>query len=80
MLNRWIKPNLGARDRFIRSLITVGLAMLAIWLNSWLIALVVLFTLFESMTSWCIFYQILGKNSCPTKTQANDQQLETSRS
>lgn len=75
-----LKPNLDNRDRFIRSLITVGLAMLAIWLNSWIIALVALFVLFESMMSWCIVYQILGKNSCPIKNQTNNQQSENSRS
>lgn len=80
MLKRWIKPNLGARDRLIRSFITVGLAMLAIWLNSWLIALITLLALFESMTSWCIIYQILGKNSCSMKTPVNNSQTEASRS
>jgi len=67
-MKKFIKPNLGARDRAIRSLITVALALLAIWLNSWLIGLIALFVLFETMMSWCVIYQLLGKNTCPLQT------------
>lgn len=44
-----------------------GLLALAYWKMSWILLIIGLFVLFESFMSWCVVYQILGKNSCPIK-------------
>ena len=30
-------------------------------------ALAGLFSLYEAVSSWCVFYQLLGRNTCPIK-------------
>ncbi len=61
------KKNIGAPDRLLR--LTIGILLLgyAFWKMSWVALILALFTLFEAFMSWCILYQILGKNSCPRK-------------
>jgi len=62
-----LKKNIGTPDRLIR--LTIGLLLLgyAFWKMSWVVLIFALFALFESFMSWCIVYQLLGKNSCPLK-------------
>jgi hypothetical protein len=60
-----MKKNIGNKDRLIRLIIAIILFILAWWLESWIILGVAVFTLFEAFASWCIWYQMMGKNSCP---------------
>jgi hypothetical protein len=60
-----MKKNIGTQDRLIRLAIALALFAFAYWKSSWIIFGFGVFTLFEACMSWCIFYQLIGKNSCP---------------
>ena len=62
-----MQKNIGPKDRFFRFIIAIFLFALAIWWESWIIAIFAFFVLYESLASWCLLYQLLGKNSCPIK-------------
>ncbi len=61
------RKNLGTADRLLRTAIGCVLLVLAWWVSSWILLLFALFTFFEAWMSWCIFYQLIGKNSCPRR-------------
>lgn len=58
--------NIGRPDRIFRLLIALGLFLWAIF-TSWSPILLFFsgFSLFEAVFSWCGFYALIGKNSCP---------------
>lgn len=60
-----MKKNIGTADRLIR--FSIGLLLLAYawWAGSWIALAFALFTFYEAAASWCAFYQLIGKNSCP---------------
>ncbi|MGB8088855.1 MAG: DUF2892 domain-containing protein [Candidatus Rhabdochlamydia sp.] len=60
-----MKKNIGSKDRLIRLSLAFILIVCSIWKSSWLFLIFGMFTLLEALFSWCILYQILGKNSCP---------------
>jgi hypothetical protein len=60
-----MKKNIGTSGRLLRAGIGILLLGLAWWQSSWILLGFALFTFFEAFASWCIFYQIIGKNSCP---------------
>jgi len=60
-----MKKNIGTVDRLIRLTIAILLFAYAWWAGSWLALAFGLFTLYEALASWCVLYQLLGKNSCP---------------
>lgn len=60
-----MKKNIGLLDRIIRLLIAIALLLLAIWQYSWIALALSLFTIYEVLTSWCLFYQLIGKSTCP---------------
>ena len=62
-----MKPNIGTNDRIVRLIIGVVLISLALIYKSAFMALGGLFSIYEAVSSWCVFYQILGKNTCPIK-------------
>ncbi len=62
-----MRKNIGTTDRLIRLGIAVALFAYAYWKGSWIAFGFGLFTLFESIMSWCIYYQFLGKSSCPVR-------------
>lgn len=62
-----LKKNLNASGRIVRLLIAIALFAYALWKMSWIAFLAALFVLFESIMSWCVIYQLLGKSSCPIK-------------
>jgi hypothetical protein len=62
-----MKKNIGKPDRIVRLIVGILLLGWAYWQMSWILLVLGLFTLFEALMSWCILYQILGKNSCPRK-------------
>ena len=59
------KKNIDTSGRMLRLAIAVILLIYAIWQHSWIALLFSLFTFFESLMSWCIVYQLLGKSSFP---------------
>ncbi len=59
--------NLDHKGRWIRGVLGILLLGSAYWTMSWILLGVALFVLFESFMSWCLFYQMLGINSCPIK-------------
>lgn len=60
-----MKKNIGTQDRIIRFVIGLLLLALAWWQMSWIALALALFTFYEALASWCIFYQLIGKSSCP---------------
>ena len=62
--------NIGTIDRIMRLVIGVVLVAVALFIVTvlWLkvvIILLALFTFYEALSSWCLFYQLIGKNTCP---------------
>lgn len=60
-----MKKNIGTTDRIIRFVLGLLLLGFAWWQSSWIALGLALFTFYEALASWCVLYQILGKNSCP---------------
>lgn len=60
-----MQKNIGTYDRLLRLALAVVLFALALWLNSWILAALGVFTLYEAVASWCVLYQLIGKNTCP---------------
>ena len=59
-----MKPNIGTKDRIARLIIGVVLISLALIYKSAFMALGGLFSIYEAVSSWCVFYQLLGRNTC----------------
>lgn len=63
--------NIGRNDRIFRILLGLTLLILGIFYKSWLFVLFGAFSIFEGITSWCAFYQLLGINTCPVSKRDN---------
>lgn len=65
---RGVAKNIGKPDRLLRAVLGVALLLWTIT-TSWNPILIFLsgFCLFESIFSWCTFYQLIGKNTCPVE-------------
>jgi hypothetical protein len=72
-LETHMKKNLGTSGRLLR--LSFGLLLLIVaWaMGSWIIFALSLFTFYEAFASWCIIYQLLGKNSCPIEKNKKDE-------
>ena len=68
-----MRKNIGTPGRILR--FTFGLLLLAYawWMGSWIALIFALFTFYEALASWCVIYQLLGKNSCPIETKEKDE-------
>lgn len=64
-----MKKNIGKKDRITRLMMAIALLAIAAYKMSFVVFALGLFVLFESAFSWCIFYQFLGKSSCPISTK-----------
>lgn len=60
-----MQKNIGTTGRLIRLGIAILLLLYAWWQSSWIALTASLFTFYEVFASWCIVYQLLGKNTCP---------------
>lgn len=60
-----MQKNIGTPDRLLRLAIAIVLLIFAYWYSSWILLGFGLFTLYEAVASWCVLYQLLGRNSCP---------------
>lgn len=63
-----MNKNIGIIDRLFRFFIGLILVAYGWWQNNWTAFLLALFVFYEVFASWCAFYALLGKNSCPLKT------------
>ena len=63
---RGLTKNIGKNDRLLRFAIGVGLLIFAI-LTNWSPVVIFFsgFAIFEAIFSWCGFYAVIGKNTCP---------------
>lgn len=66
-----MNKNIGTRDRIIRALLgiicVVGLfSVQLLWLKI-IIGILALFCFFQALFSWCLWYQIIEKNTCPVE-------------
>lgn len=65
-----MKKNIGTLDRILRLafgviLIAVAFAVVnVLWLKIVLLVLAA-FSFYQAVTSWCLLYQLMGKNTCP---------------
>jgi hypothetical protein len=62
-----MKKNMGNRDRLIRFSLALALLFFAYFAKSWIVLAASLFVFYEAFAGWCLFYQILGKSTCPIK-------------
>lgn len=60
-----MKKNIGTEDRIFRGVIAALLLAAAWYYWSLILLLVGIFVAYEALASWCVMYQLLGKNSCP---------------
>jgi len=58
------KKNIGTTGRIVRLVLGLALLIYAYLSSSWIALACAIFTLIESMMSWCVFNQIFGINSC----------------
>ena len=59
------KKNINLKGRLLRALFAVLLLIYAYFEGSWIALGAALFVFFESFMSWCILYQLIGRNECP---------------
>lgn len=62
-----MKKNIGTQDRLIRAGMGLLFLALAAWFSSWILLGLALFSFFEAFASWCLYYQLIGKNTCPLR-------------
>lgn len=60
-----LEKNINITGRLLRLTIAIALLGYAYWQHSWIAAVLGVFTLLEAYFSWCVFYQLMGWNSCP---------------
>lgn len=68
------KKNIGSQGKIIRLIFAILLLIYSIWQKSWIALIFSIFTFFEAFMSWCIVYQMLGKNSCPIESNKEDME------
>ena len=72
-----MKKNIGSGDRILRFIFGIFLLLFAWWQTSWITLAFAAFIFYEVLTSWCIFYQFIGKNSCQTNLIAKIKKEES---
>jgi hypothetical protein len=60
-----MKKNMGMPDRIVRFVLACMLLLYAWWQSSWIALGVSLFVFYEALASWCVLYQLIGRNTCP---------------
>ena len=61
----FLTKNIDTKGRILRFSLGLILLFLAYWFSSWILLAAAIFTFLEAAMSWCVLYQLLGKNSCP---------------
>lgn len=67
--------NIGSLDRFVRLIIGLVLFGSALVSTSPILAIIGIFAIYESLSSWCIFYQLIGRNTCPLPNSSPSRRL-----
>lgn len=67
--------NIGFSDRLFRFTIGIFLLVGAFLLKSTSLAIFGLFTLYEAASSWCVLYQLIGRNTCPLNVSHSRQRI-----
>jgi hypothetical protein len=66
-----MKKNIGTADRVFRLILALILFIITIFVSSILFKAVFIllgiFCIYEALSSWCLFYKIIGRNTCPLK-------------
>lgn len=62
-----MQKNIGTNDRILRFILAALLLAFAFWKGSWILGLIGAFVLYEALAGWCVFYQLIGKNTCDIK-------------
>jgi hypothetical protein len=60
-----MKQNLGLADRLLRLVLGVGFLAVGVSTGSGIAVIGGLFSIYEAVASWCVFYQLIGRNTCP---------------
>lgn len=60
-----MKKNIGTTDRIIRLILALIIFTFAFLNKNWILAIAGLFVLYEALSSWCVLYAIIGRNTCP---------------
>lgn len=58
------KQNINTKGRILRLILGLFLLSLAFYYHSYILFGAALFCFFQALMGWCVFYQLLGKNSC----------------
>ena len=70
-----MNKNIGSRDRYVRLFIGIILLIISYYLKSAFLAIFGLFSILEALISWCLIYQIIGKNTCPVNKKSENKVL-----
>jgi hypothetical protein len=67
-----MKKNIGTFDRVMRAIAGIVCVLLAVFVVTSLpakiiLGIVALFCFYQALMSWCLLYQIMGKNTCPAE-------------
>ncbi len=67
-----MKKNIGTFDRVMLALTGIVLVALIVFvvMPLWtkiILGIVAAFCFFQALMSWCLFYQLIGKNTCPVE-------------
>jgi hypothetical protein len=64
-----MKKNIGTADRVFRLILALALFIVAIFIPLLLFKVVFIllgvFCIYEALSSWCLFYKLIGRNTCP---------------
>lgn len=71
-----MNKNIGPTDRLLRAILGVLLLLFAWWQSSWIALGFAIFTFYEALASWCILYQLIGKNTCPIEDRKKGKDEE----
>lgn len=64
-----MNKNIGNKDKLMRLIIGICLLFAALYFKSGFLAIFGIFSIFEAISGWCVFYQIIGRNTCPIKNK-----------
>lgn len=64
-----MKKNIGTKDRIARLVIGVLLLAAIFFVASTVVKIILavagIFCFYEALSSWCAFYALIGRNTCP---------------
>jgi predicted RND superfamily exporter protein len=68
-----MNKNIGTADRTVRLVLAIIIFALFFVFESWIVRIIVLlvgaFVSYEAIAGWCALYALIGKNTCPIKSE-----------